>query len=243
MRLENKTIVITGGTSGIGRALVEQLSVCNRLIVIARPTERLTRLQTLYPQICCYGADLGWQQDIDYVGEQIMADHPKLDLIIHNAAMQQQPCFTDPDFSYDRLGEEITLNLTSIGCLTQRFLPCLLHGEESTILMVNSALAFTPKTQSAIYCATKAALDSLTRSLRYQLSDSNVAVLQAYLPLVDTAMTAGRGSGKLSPQEAAREILKGIEFEIADHAIGKARLLRGLMRLSPTLGRLIMRSA
>ena len=241
MKPVGKRILITGGTSGIGRELVWQLHKHNEVIVIARPTERLERLMIEIDGIKAYGADLGWQEDINSVGQKISEDYPELDLVIHNAAVQHPPHFIDENFCPDHMVEEITLNFTAICSLTARLLPSLMHEREAAILMINSGLALAPKTGSAVYCATKAAIDSLSRSLRYQLADSNIAILQAYLPLVDTAMTSGRGSAKISACEAAEEILHGLEFEIADHAIGKVKMLQRLMRISPSLGRSIMR--
>ena len=94
-----------------------------------------------------------------------------------------------------------------------------------------------------MYCATQGAVNVFTQSLRYQLEDTNIRVLQAFMPLVDTPMTAGRGDGKLSAAQAAERLIHGIEKEIADHDIGKVKLLRALMCLSPPLARRIMKRA
>ena len=108
------------------------------------------------------------------------------------------------------------------------------------ILNVNSGLGIVPKHESAVYCSTKAGLDNFSRGLRAQLEGTNVRVLQAFLPLVDTPMTAGRGDGKLNPERVAAQIIDGIEQDIADHDIGKVRLLRAINRISPALSHRIM---
>ena len=100
-----------------------------------------------------------------------------------------------------------------------------------------------PARTSAVCCATKAALDSFSRSLSYQLEDTNINVVQALLPLVDTGMTTGRGRGKLTAAKAAEDILLGIEQGIAINDIGKVKILRILMRLAPSLARKIMKSS
>jgi uncharacterized oxidoreductase len=107
--------------------------------------------------------------------------------------------------------------------------------------LINSGLAIAPKTGSAVYCATKAALASFGRSIGYQLASRRVLVTQAYLPLVDTALSAGRGRGKMSAATAAREIIAGMEAEIRDHHIGQVRWLWRVFRVSPALARRIMR--
>ena len=242
MKLEKKTILITGGTSGIGRALVERFQGKNDLIVLSRPSTRLDQLAADFPDIETIGADLSQQQKIDRACDEILLHHERLDLIIHNAALQQTELFPSPEFRYSEIAKEITLNFTAICCLTARLLPLLRHEQEAAILHVNSALGLAPKTGSAVYCATKAALNSLTYSLRYQLAATNIVVLQCFLPLVDTGMTAGRGSGKWSASAAADGILEGVANEIPDHALGKAALLRRILRISPALARRIMRN-
>jgi len=122
-------------------------------------------------------------------------------------------------------------------------LPILNKGHDAVILNVNSALGLVPKRSSAIYCATKSALNTFSQSLRYQLVDSKVEVLQAFLPLVDTAMTAGRGSSKMTPDNAARLMLVGIEKKVANHAIGKTKLLFFINSIAPFLAKSIMRNS
>ena len=106
---------------------------------------------------------------------------------------------------------------------------------------VNSGLALAPKTSSAVYCATKAALNSFSNSLGYQLEKTNIRVLQAFMPLVDTPMTEGRGAGKITAAEAAETLLNGLTREDPITDVGKVRLLRILLRLSPNLARKIMK--
>jgi uncharacterized oxidoreductase len=101
-------------------------------------------------------------------------------------------------------------------------------------------LANAPKTDSATYCATKAALNSLNYSLSYQLPE--LKVQQALLPLVDTPMTHGRGTNKLSASEAARQIIAGLSTGRHKVHIGKANLLAWIYRFSPNIARNIMRS-
>lgn len=122
-------------------------------------------------------------------------------------------------------------------------LPLLLKESTSIILNINSGLALTPKASSAIYCATKAALNTFSISLRYQLETTNVKVFQAFLPLVDTIMTKGRGKGKISSEYAAAKLIKGIEKEIISNDIGKIKILRFLLRFWPKLAYKILKKS
>ena len=114
-------------------------------------------------------------------------------------------------------------------------------SKNTAILNVNSGLALAPKKSSAVYCATKSAVDSFSKSLRLQLEDTGIDVLQAFLPVVDTPMTYGRGEKKMSIEDACNAILKGLEKNIANHDIGKVKLLRILQRLFPAVALNIMR--
>ena len=136
---------------------------------------------------------------------------------------------------------EIAVNFAAPCELVALFLPALLAAHHPFVLNVNSGLALVPKPGSAVYCATKAALDAFSRSLRMQLEGTPVRVLQAFLPLVDTPMTQERGGGKRVARSVAIDILDGVESEILDHDIDKVSMLRLLARLSPRLAQRVMR--
>lgn len=241
MQLNNKNIVITGGTSGIGHELVKRLSANNVVLVIGRDQRKLNALADAMPNVCTVTADLSKRDDVRWAAEAVESSFESIDLLINNAAVQFTPRLADRDFDIDSIRFEISVNLTAVCELTALLLPKILAAAPSTILNVNSGLALAPKTESAVYCATKSALDSFTRSLRYQVDDAGVTVLQGFLPLVDTPMTEGRGSKKVSSQAAADKLIEGITQGVLDNDIGKAKLLRLLMRVSPRMARRVMR--
>lgn len=241
MELKNRRIVITGGTSGIGYQLVKQLVINNELIVIAKDQHKLNELQQQFTGITTLKADLAKLDETKAVAEKIVNEYQYIDLLINNAAVQYCQLFVDDKFLSQHIIDEVNTNLTSICVLTHQLLPTLLHQETSVILNVNSGLALAPKTTSAVYCATKAALNHLSHSLRYQLANTNIQVQQVFLPLVDTSMTTGRGTKKLTAGKAANAILKGIEKEVLEHAIGKVKLLKLLLRLTPSFAKRLMK--
>lgn len=243
MDLIGKNIVITGGTSGIGREVVRRLHSDNRVAVIARDAGRLETLAEEYDDVVTARADLSRLDQVEPAAREVIERLGHVDVLINNAAIQHTPGFLDADFSPASIEEEITLNFTSLCTLTWLLLPAMRHAETAAVVNVNSGLALAPKTSAAVYCATKGAVDIFTQSLRYQLEDTNIRVLQAFMPLVNTPMTAGRGSGKLSAAEAAARLIYGIEKGIADHDIGKVKVLRVLLRLWPALARRIMKAA
>ena len=241
MIIKNKRIVITGGTSGVGYELVKQLHTDNEIIVISRNNKKLRKLTQEFDRVVCYQADLSKPGEIETIANTIVDKYDSIDIMINNAAIQFTPTFLDDDFSYESISQEITLNFTSICNMSYLFLPLLLHNNKAIILNINSGLALAPKTSSAIYCATKGALNIFSQSLRYQLESTNISVQQAFLELVDTAMTVGRGKNKMSAEQASKTIIRGMERNLLDHDIGKVKLLRFLLRLVPPLAKKIMK--
>ena len=111
------------------------------------------------------------------------------------------------------------------------------------IVNVTSGLALAPKQSSPVYCATKAGLRSFTKALRYQAQARapHVKVVEALPPLVDTDMTRGRGRGKISAEACAAEIVAGMEAGRETIYIGKAKILRAIQGLSPSVAERLMR--
>ena len=243
MKLHNKKILITGATSGIGLKLVERLYEHNQIYIIARNKDKISELNKSFPLVKAFVGDLSDLNSVSIAAQEILLEIERLDLVINNAAVQNTPTFIDSSFDYHSIAEEITTNFSAICCLTYLLLPALNREHEAIILNVNSALGIAPKKTSAVYCATKAALNNFSLSLSYQLEATNIEVLQAFLPLVDTPMTKGRGSNKMSIETAAKLMIAGVENSVVENNIGKTRLLRILNRFSPSLAKSIMRKS
>ena len=124
-------------------------------------------------------------------------------------------------------------------------LPVLSRSESSAIVNVSSGLAFTPKADAVVYCATKAAVHNFSQGLRYQMEDANngVSVTEVMPPLVATEMTAGRQDGAISADQVASEVLEGLKRDQQEIRVGKVKLLAALMRLSPSLAAKILRNS
>ena len=205
------------------------------MIIISKKGTLPNDLLSKEHSIQLYHANLANKEEIESVFNKIQSRHNKIDVLINNAAIQCTPEFLSDDFNYDAIQTEIDVNFTAICHLTYLFLPMLLAAQSGQIININSGLAIAPKQGSAIYCATKSALDSFSKSLSYQLEKTSVDVRQIFLPLVDTAMTEGRGSGKLQADYVAKRIISGA------NDIGKVPLLRLINYIAPPLARRIMK--
>lgn len=242
MNIVGKHIVITGGASGIGLELVRQLCENNEISVIARPSSGLENLRRKFGRVKIYEADLADLHSVENVADLLVKSERKIDILINNAAVQCTPQFLDDDFRFETIKREIDVNFTSICMLIYLLMPSLLQSSPSMILNINSGLALVPKTSSAIYCATKGALNIFSQSLQHQLEDTNIEVKQVFLPLVDTAMTKGRGKGKLPVDKVTAYIIHGMSRSGPVIDIGKVKVLRFLQRLSPGLAQKIMKT-
>jgi uncharacterized oxidoreductase len=244
MKIEGKTILITGGTSGIGRALVEQLAPNNEtVIVMGRNQPKLEELESLHSNIRTYKCSLNSKSDVEGVISSIIEKHPQLSIVVNNAGVQFAPTFLEDSFHFDSIENEITTNLTAPIWICSLVLGHMLSlNAPSAIVNVTSGLAIFPKTNSAVYGATKAGLHSFSQSFRYQLEETSVRVYEALLPMVDTKMTEGRGKNKLSAYDAAKAIIRGIEADKKENYIGKAQLIPIVSRFSPSLMASIMKS-
>ena len=235
MKKSGNTILITGGASGIGLALAKRFyHLDNRIIIIGRNAAKLQAVRKIMPNITTYQIDLSKQQDLEQLLQTIQEHHPDINVLINNAGVQYNYDLTSEPIPYQRIDQEIAVNLSAVIKLSVMLLP-LLDNKDSAIVNVTSSLAFAPKENAAVYCATKAALHSFTTTLRYQLENSGTRVFELVPPLVDTDMTAGRGKDKISPDQVAREFEKAWIRDKYHAYIGKAKLIRLLARYWPEL--------
>lgn len=245
MKLINKKIVITGATSGIGLKLLEMLYPNNTIYIIARNRNKINKLQKRFPKVVALKVDLHNIDELKVVADKLRVQTSNIDVLINNAAVQYTTHFNDDNFNIDTIIEEVNVNLIALSGLCYLLLPLLNSNQsgsntKAVIININSGLALVPKTSSAIYCATKSAVDSFSQSLRRQLKSTRVEVLQAFLPVVDTPMTFGRSDNKISISDASKAIIKGIEKNTVNNDIGKVKLLRLLLRFSPYVANKLM---
>jgi uncharacterized oxidoreductase len=244
MNTTNNTILITGGSSGIGLALAKSfIALKNNVIITGRDLSKLEAVKNEIPEISTFQCELTDTNSLDELVTFIKHQHPDINVLINNAAIQYNYNFIDGENLLNKIDYEISANLTAPIKLTTLFLPILLKNNESAIINVSSGLAISPKKSASVYCATKSAIHSFTKTLRYQLNDTNVKVFEIIPPLVETPMTEGRGkSKKISPEQLVNEFMKNFKANNFESYIGKSKLLQQIHRLSPKLADKIMKN-
>jgi uncharacterized oxidoreductase len=187
MKITGNTILITGGGSGIGRALAEAFhSEGNQVVIAGRRKKLLDDTIAANPGMKAAALDIEKPDAIRNLAEQLKKDYPALNVVIHNAGIMK-PEFL-PDGSVADAEATVAINLLGPIRLTAALLPLLLKQPHATLLTVSSGLAFVPMAVTPTYSATKAAIHSYTQSLRYQLRNSSVQVLEIIPPYVQTEL-------------------------------------------------------
>jgi uncharacterized oxidoreductase len=248
VRLAGHAVLVTGGSTGIGFALASALAARgNRVAICGRRPEALASAVAAVPALVPLRCDLADPGQVRQLPEQVREQLGGLSLLVNNAGIQLNYDFSREPASeiLSKVDAELAVNLAGLAKVTALLLPDLRRAGHAAIVNVSSGLGLVPKKSAPIYCATKAAVHLFSKSLRWQLEDAgwNVRVFEVLPPLADTAMTEGRGSGKLRPEEVAEAALRGMTADRWEIAVGKVRLLRLLSRLAPGLAERILRDA
>lgn len=247
MELRNRTVLITGASSGIGRQLALLLAKrgCH-LVLVGRDKQRLSEVVEATSGTGIV-TDLARPGAVSTLCERMARDHPKVSMLINNAGVQLNGRFAEAEDNNRLLRDiafEAQVDFIAPIQLCAGLLPLLSRQSArsrtpSAVVNLGTGLALAPKQSAAVYCAAKAGLRTFTRAFRFQTEverehgGADIRAVDVLLPLVDTSMTEGRGTGKISPETAAASIVRGLERDRREIYVGKAKLLRMLHRLAP----------
>ncbi len=193
MNFSGNTILVTGGATGIGLALARRLAEAgNEVVVCSRRESALADAQRECPRLHVLRGDVSIESERVRLIETMVRQFPKFNVLLNNAGIQNRPPkFTEPqDWAQHR--QELATNLDAPMHLSMLAIPHLLKQPQAWIANVTSGLAFQPIAAMATYCATKAALHSFTLSLRWQLRETGIRVVEIAPPAVQTDL-GGKG--------------------------------------------------
>jgi uncharacterized oxidoreductase len=239
MKLEKRTVLITGGTSGIGLELAKQLlHRGNTVIVTGREQEKLDSTKRSLPGVHIFKSDVSNAGDIAVLYESVLAQFPALDTLINNAGIMRN-LKLDQSRDLKDVTREIEINLSGPLRMIQRFLTHLKTRKGALIINVSSGLAFIPFPASPVYCATKAAIHSYTQSLRVQLDGTGVTVVELAPPGVETPLFRGEFAEEMEGQKGmdvkvlAEKAIAGIEAGKLEIRPGLSNVLKIMSRIAP----------
>lgn len=191
--MTGNTILITGGGSGIGRALAEKFhGLGNQVIIAGRDPKKLIETTGANAGMKSLKVDVASSESIKSFAAEVTTQFPQLNAVIHCAGVMIPEDITGKEDS--RSTAEVTINTNLLGPmrLTQELLPVLQKQARATIMTVSSGLAFVPMALTPTYCATKGAIHSYTQTLRFQLRETNVQVIELIPPYVATHLMGER---------------------------------------------------
>jgi uncharacterized oxidoreductase len=236
MNLSGNTILITGGSNGIGLALARKfVELGNEVIVTGRTQERLDAALKAEPKLKTFRGDAGEPKAIAELAKEMRTKYPKLNVLINNAGIMiyRNLAVQDPDL--ESLTSEIETNFCGPVRLTSALID-VIKANKGTVINVSSGLAFVPLTAAPVYCATKAAMHSYTITLRQQLRDHGVEVIELAPPAVRTDLAKlpeGPGVTVISTDELVAATIKGLKKGMTEICPGQSAQLRMMGRLAP----------
>lgn len=244
MNLHTNTILITGGTSGFGYEFARQLvAMGNTVLITGRNQAKLDETKRRLPQVHTFQSDVSDPAAIRQLSETVIAQFPRLNVLINNAGEMRKLNLQDPSLDLLDLTREIDINLSGPIRMVQQFLPHLKTQQTAAILNVTSGLALTPYPVSPVYGATKAGLRSYTQSLRVQLQETPVKVFELVAPSAKTPLieqftadmkeSSLKESDLMAPDKVVGQTLKAMEHGTVEVFPGMATALRYMSRLAP----------
>ena len=241
MKQTNNTVLITGGSSGIGLALAKALlHKGNTVIICGRDSAKLERVARDVPGLVAIHCDITNEEDIRQMITRITHEYGELSMLINNAGVATPYDFLQDGEGFQPIEQEVTTNILGTIKVTKLALPLLTKQAEAAIVILSSAVAYVPLSTHPVYSATKSALHSLSQSLRQQVARTSVKVFEVLPPTVDTEGAKSFHGAKLSPDVVVQAVLKGLERNVYDIRVGQVNALYLTNRLSPTLAQRIL---
>lgn len=242
MKITGNTILITGGTSGIGLELATQLSTRNNTVIVTgRNPVTLNEIQKRFPNIHTYQSDVSDPTAITLLYQKVTQDFPTLNVVINNAGIMRMINLNGKNGLQD-IGQEIEIDMFGPVRMVEQFLPYLKTKQDAAIVNVSSGLAFLPLASAPIYCAMKAGIHSYTQSLRIQLQGTSVKVFELAPPPTNTPLMDNLGSdtfngssqGVMKVDKMVGVALKGLENDTYEIRPGVSNVLKLMSRFAPT---------
>lgn len=213
MKLKNKKILITGGSSGIGKAIIKELvdNGATRIAVFGRKKEPMEDLKNSFKSVdfLLLQGDVSKPEDLEKVVQQITSEWGELDILINNAGVVSAGLLSE--LSDEDIIQQININLTGLILLTKKSLPLLKNSKEGAIMNVSSGYGYIAMPFYSVYAATKAAVGQFSDAMRRELHQYPLHVMTVYPSATDTNMMKTAEVGTMdTPEEVAKLSIDGL---------------------------------
>jgi len=235
MNTTNNTVLITGGSAGIGLAIARVLSATgNQVIITGRDQQRLDQAVGQLKNATGINSDVSKKADVETLVTTLNRDFPRLNLVINNAGRALVYDLANSEGAFEKAEDEMLTNYLSVIRLNEKLLPLLKKQNAAAIVNVSSLVAIVPG-KLATYSATKAALHSYTLSLRIALGrSSKVKVFELMPPLTDTELSALiNGKNGIPPSKVAEDFIAGLANDTYEIRVGRTQEIYDLYLKSP----------
>jgi uncharacterized oxidoreductase len=237
MKLNGRTVLITGGSAGIGLAFaLKFLELGNEVIVTGRRQSALDELKGKHPKLHTIQSDAADPAQIAALAARVKSKFPRLDVLMNNAGVLLYKNLKAPAADLAGLTAEMDINVGGVIRTTSAFID-VLTANKGTVINVSSGLAFVPLPAAPIYSATKAAIHSYTQSLRFQLEEAGVEVVELMPPAVKTDMNAaiseGDGFSLMTTDDLVKRSFASLAAGELEIRPGQANQLAFMRRLAP----------
>lgn len=237
MKSNDRVVLITGGSSGIGFEMAKyMLEEGSKVIICGRSQQKLDETKRKLPKVITIQCDITVADERKALAERMANDFPKLNMLMNNAGIVSRYLLATTGDLTDRIKAEWETNYLAPVILTQLILPLLIknHG---TVVNVTSGLAHIPLSIEPNYCATKAALHSMTQSMRIQYAKAGVKVVEILYPEVNTPFQEGHATVRaISPEAAAGEALRQMNRGRNEIYVKMSKMMFRISRLAPKRG-------
>ena len=237
MKLTGRTILITGGSAGIGLAFALKFAeLGNQVIVTGRRQKVLDEVKAKHPNLHAMQSDVADPAQIAALARSVRHNYPKLDVLMNNAGIMLHKNLKVPAPDLDGLISEVNINVAGVMRMSSAFID-ILTANKGTIINVSSGLAFVPLPSAPIYSATKAAVHAYTQSLRFQLEETGVEVIELMPPVVKTDLSAemseGDGVTVITTDELVKQSFASLKVGALEIRPGQAKQLAFMRRFAP----------
>jgi Short-chain dehydrogenase involved in D-alanine esterification of lipoteichoic acid and wall teichoic acid (D-alanine transfer protein) len=240
MEMYSNTILITGGTSGIGFDLAAQLlQLGNTVIITGRDQSKLDLAQKKLPNVHTFQCDVSDPKAISDLYEKVTGQFPELNFLVNNAGVMRTLNLHDREVDLEDITSEIDINLSGSIRMVNQFLSHLKTKKSAAIMNVSSVLAFVPYPVAPVYCATKAGVHSFTQSLRVQLKNTNIKVFELAPPTTKTPLLRAldgyeiKGVQPMDSGDLVMYTIKSLEKDRFEILPGSSGLLKFMSRAVP----------